>query len=101
VEAKEGREDAFFRGGCNSLITPQAINKSLSALGNVISALYRKERHIPFRDSKLTQLLRPSLGGDCKALMFCNLSPSTDNLNESLCSLRFAKKVGEGVVKAP
>lgn len=45
---------------------PQAINKSLSVLGNVISALYRKERHVPFRESTLTRLLRPSLGGDCK-----------------------------------
>lgn len=62
-------------------------------LGNVISALYRRERHVPFRESTLTRLLRPSLGGDSKALMFCNLAPTPIHLHESMCSLRFAQKV--------
>ena len=71
----------------------QAINKSLSVLANVFSALYRKDNHVPYRESVLTNLLRHSLGGDSKALMVCNLSPSTSHLHESICSLRFATKV--------
>lgn len=71
----------------------QSINKSLSVLGNVITALGKKERHVPFRESALTSLLKHSLGGDCKALMVCNLSPAAASLSESVLSLRFAQKV--------
>ena len=71
----------------------QCINKSLSTLGNVIGALHRQSTHVPYRDSKLTHLLQNSLGGDSKTLMFCNLSAESASMNESLCSLRFAKKV--------
>lgn len=71
----------------------QHINSSLSALSNVISALASKSKHVPYRDCKLTFLLQNALGGDGKTLMFVNLSPDTEHVKETLCSLRFAAKV--------
>jgi hypothetical protein len=57
-----------------------SINKSLSALGNVISALGDgKKKHIPYRDNKLTMLMEDSLGGNAKTLMFVNVSPADYN----------------------
>jgi hypothetical protein len=71
----------------------QAINTSLSALSDVMSALGTKQQHVPFRNSKLTYLLQPCLGGDAKTLMFVNAAPTGQFSNETLCSLRFAAKV--------
>ncbi|WVR09072.1 hypothetical protein IAU60_006133 [Kwoniella sp. DSM 27419] len=71
------------------------INKSLSALADVIGALGqgREGGHVPYRNSTLTRLLQTSLSGSSKTLMMCNLSPLAAHLGESLCSLRFATKV--------
>ena len=61
----------------------QAINKSLSALGDVISALASEAVHIPYRNHKLTMLMSDSLGGTAKTLMFVNVSPTDSNLDET------------------
>jgi len=71
------------------------INGSLSALGDVIAALGSKQKgkHIPYRNSKLTYLLRNSLGGNAKTLMIMHLNPNKVFSSESLNTLRFAQKV--------
>jgi hypothetical protein len=71
----------------------QAINKSLSALGNVISALSAGEAFVPYRDHKLTMLMSDSLGGNAKTLMLVNVSPSAYNAEETTTSLQYAARV--------
>lgn len=69
------------------------INLSLSALGNVISALVDgKSTHIPYRDSKLTRLLQDSLGGNAKTVMVATIGPASYNYDESLTTLRYASR---------
>ncbi|BBN70036.1 U3 ribonucleoprotein family protein, partial [Prunus dulcis] len=71
----------------------QSINKSLSALGDVIKALSERSQHIPYRNDKLTMLMSDSLGGNAKTLMFINVSPAESNVDETHCSLLFASRV--------
>ena len=69
------------------------INLSLSTLGNVIHSLTHKSEHIPYRDSKLTRLLKESLGGNYKTSLIVTCSPHSYNLDEVVSSLLFAKRV--------
>ncbi|TYI91129.1 hypothetical protein E1A91_D03G170000v1 [Gossypium mustelinum] len=71
----------------------QHINKSLSALGDVIFALAQKNSHVPYRNSKLTQVLQSSLGGQAKTLMFVQLNPDVESYAETISTLKFAKRV--------
>ena len=70
------------------------INLSLSALGNVISALVDgRSHHVPYRDSKLTRILQDSLGGNTKTVMCANAGPADYNYDESLSTLRYANRM--------
>ncbi|XP_071323632.1 kinesin-like protein KIF3C [Trachinotus anak] len=69
------------------------INLSLSALGNVISALADgRSGHVPYRDSKLTRLLQDSLGGNAKTVMVATLGPAPQHYEETLTTLRYASR---------
>ncbi|KAH0470314.1 hypothetical protein IEQ34_000037 [Dendrobium chrysotoxum] len=68
------------------------INRSLLTLGRVINALVEESSHIPYRDSKLTRLLRDSLGGKTKACIIANISPSIQCLEETLSTLEYAHR---------
>ncbi|KAK7199670.1 OSM3-like kinesin [Novymonas esmeraldas] len=69
--------------GCN-------INLSLSALATVIDTIVKGAKHVPYRGSPLTMLLKDSLGGNAKTVMFANVGPSDKNLSETISTLRFA-----------
>lgn len=71
----------------------QHINKSLSALGDVIFSLSQKNAHVPYRNSKLTQVLQNSLGGHAKTLMFVQVNPDVSSYAETLSTLKFADRV--------
>ncbi|XP_050370920.1 kinesin-like protein KIN-14F [Argentina anserina] len=71
----------------------QHINRSLSALGDVIAALAQKSAHVPYRNSKLTQVLQDSLGGQAKTMMFVHINPELNALGETISTLKFAERV--------
>ncbi|KAE9343686.1 hypothetical protein PF008_g9565 [Phytophthora fragariae] len=72
----------------------QHINKSLAAVGDVLAALLAKEKHIPFRNTKLTHLLQDSLSGSAnRTLLLVHVSPKSADVNETINSLKFASRV--------
>jgi kinesin family protein C2/C3 len=75
------------------LLETQHINRSLAAVGDVFLALARKQKHVPFRNSKLTHLLSDSLGGDSKAVVLVCVNPGEDSLAETLNTLNFGARV--------
>ena len=72
-----------------------AINQSLLTLGRVITALYNKEKHIPYRESNLTRLLQESLGGRAKTCIIATISPATSALEETLGTLDYARRANK------
>ena len=89
------RQDKSGTSGVR-LAEASSINQSLSALGNVIDSLVAisngKQRHIPYRDSKLTFLLKDSLGGNSLTYIMVCISPAFENLSETVSSLKFAQR---------
>lgn len=74
-----------FKEGAN-------INKSLLALGNCINKLADGSKHIPYRDSNLTRILKDSLGGNCQTLMIANVSPSSITFEDTYNTLKYASR---------
>ncbi|KAF8081326.1 hypothetical protein N665_0891s0003 [Sinapis alba] len=75
------------------------INRSLLALSSCINALVEGKKHIPYRNSKLTQLLKDSLGGSCNTVMIANISPSNHSFGETQNTLHWADRAKEIRVK--
>lgn len=82
----------------NNIVTKETINinKSLTTLGRIIHSLANKKaEHIPYRDSRLTFLLKDSLEGKTRVCFIATISPTNDSLNESISTLKFANKAKE------
>ena len=78
------------------MVEANFINSSLSALGDVMTALAnKKSKHVPFRNSKLTQLLADSLSGQAKVMMFVHVAPEASSYQESSSTLKFATRVSD------
>lgn len=91
-----GSERAAATKNCGKQLREGAhINKSLLALGNCINALSTKKSFIPYRNSKLTRLLKFSLGGNCRTLMIACVSPSARHYDDTLKTLRYAAQAKE------
>lgn len=88
-------EDMLILFDCLNFLFSEAraINKSLSALGDVVAALTSGESFIPYRNHKLTELMRDSLGGNAKTLMVVNVSPLASDSVETRNSLEYATRV--------
>jgi centromeric protein E len=85
--------ERLSESGMSSIEETQHINKSLFVLANVIYKLSdTSTTHIPYRDSKLTQILRSALGGNSLTSLICTLSPNVEHMNLSFSTLRFATR---------
>lgn len=84
-----GSEKAGLAISDKSFVESKHINLSLSSLTNVVKALQMKKKHVPFRDSKLTRILKNSLIGHAKISMIVCCSPSRDDISETISSLTF------------
>ncbi|GAX16856.1 hypothetical protein FisN_5Hh229 [Fistulifera solaris] len=93
------KSGAHEQGGA-LLKETQHINKSLSTLSNVIERLQAGDNNVPFRESKLTLLLKDSLSGNSKTLAIVCCNPLSTHMSESISSLRFASKVNRVDLKA-
>ncbi|CAG9327587.1 unnamed protein product [Blepharisma stoltei] len=95
---KYDKENSMAEEHINEL---KQINKSLSALGQVIHALASKNvSHIPYRNSKLTRLLQDSLEGNSKTVLIATISPSAENFEETISTLTFADRAKEVMIKS-
>ncbi|KAM5172007.1 uncharacterized protein ACMZJ9_004849 [Mantella aurantiaca] len=83
------------------LVEAAAINKSLTALGQVFTALKTNSMHVPYRNSKLTHLLQPSLSGQAKACVFVNISPDIKDIGETISSLQFGSSIQQIALGKP
>ncbi|XP_034524700.1 kinesin-like protein KIFC2 isoform X2 [Ailuropoda melanoleuca] len=83
------------RDGAQRLREARTINRSLLALGGVMAALRARRPHVPFRDSQLTRLLQPALGPGATAVLLLQISTRPEDLGETVCSLKFAERVGQ------
>lgn len=108
VEGGAARKLTFCDlGGCERLKRTQVvgdlqkeaieINKSLSALSSVIEAVAGRRQHVPYRDHKLTSLLRDAVGGTAKVLMYVCCSPAASNLEETAAALKLASRAAKVV----
>ncbi|KAL9248050.1 hypothetical protein vseg_021413 [Gypsophila vaccaria] len=89
-----GGSERLLKTGATGLTLDEgrAINLSLSALADVVASLRRRRPHVPYRNSKLTQILRDSLGNDSKVLMIVHISSIAEDVGETICSMSFAKR---------
>ena len=87
------RLDQTLNQGNERMKETMSINKSLTSLGDVVTAISRKDKFVPYRNSKLTYLLQNYLGKDSKTLMIVSLNPCMYSFNQTINSLKFASKV--------
>ncbi|XP_024538534.1 kinesin-like protein KIN-14L [Selaginella moellendorffii] len=90
MAGSERLSDSEARG--NRLTESLHVNKALSALGDVVSALTAKKENVPYSNSKLTEIFSDALGGEAKTLVIINLCPSYNNVQETVSSLNFATR---------
>lgn len=83
------------------LVETKAINKSLTSLRDVISALHKKEQYVPYRNSKLTSILQNYLGKESKTLVIINVSPCASHTAQTLGSLKFGNQLKQCSIGVP